>query len=83
MFDFNVRHIIGKKYIVADALSKRGRSASNNINKAVEEDINEFLIWEIDILTIRIFILLITNKEDGAFKVNIDWLIDSYAYRAN
>jgi len=70
MFDFNVRHIIGKKYIVADALSRRGRSASDDINKAVEEDINKFLTREIDILTIYISTLLIANKEDRPFKVD-------------
>ena len=70
MFNFNVKYIIGKKYIVADTLSKRGRFAFNDINKAVKEDINEFLTREIDILTIYISTLLIANKEDRPFKVD-------------
>ena len=44
LFDFEVRYIPGTKYIIADNLSRRSRTKSDDINEEHTEDINDFII---------------------------------------
>jgi len=44
LFDFEIRHIPGTKYIVADNFSRRPRIKSDDINEKYTEDINNFII---------------------------------------
>jgi hypothetical protein len=52
LFDFEVRHILGIKYIITDSLSRRPRTVSDNINEIYEEDIDDFITAELNILSI-------------------------------
>jgi hypothetical protein len=52
LFDFEVRHISGIKYIAINGLSRRPRTASDDINKIYEEDIDDFIAVELNILSI-------------------------------
>jgi hypothetical protein len=52
LFDFEVRHVLGTKYITADGLSRRPRTASDNINEIYEKDIDDFIATELNILSI-------------------------------
>ena len=44
LFDFEVRHVPGTKYIAVDNLSRRPRTKSDDINEEYTEDINDFII---------------------------------------
>jgi hypothetical protein len=52
LFNFEVRHVLGIKYIIIDSLSRRPRTVSDNINEMYEEDINNFITVELNILSI-------------------------------
>ena len=43
LFDFEVRHVPGNKHIVVDRLSWKPRTKSDDIDKANEVDINNFI----------------------------------------
>jgi hypothetical protein len=51
-FDFEIRHIPGIKHTAADGLSRRPRTASDNINEMHEEDIDDFITAELNTLSI-------------------------------
>ena len=44
MFDFEVRYILGTKYIIVDSLFRYPRTKFDNINKEYAEDIDDFII---------------------------------------
>ena len=48
LFDFEVRHVPGRKHTAADGLSRRPRTKSDDIDKAHEEDIDEFIQQELN-----------------------------------
>jgi hypothetical protein len=52
LFDFEVRYIPDIKYIIIDGLSRRPRTASDDINKMHEKDINNSIIIELNTLSI-------------------------------
>ena len=52
LFDFEVRHIPGRKHSGPDSLSRRPRTESDNIDEAHEEDIDDFI--DRDLNSIRI-----------------------------
>jgi hypothetical protein len=52
LFNFEVRHVPGTKHIVIDGLSRRPRTASDDIDEMHEEDIDDFIVAELNILSI-------------------------------
>ena len=48
LFDFDVRHVPGKKHGAADGLSRRPRTASDDIDEANEVDIDDFIDAEMN-----------------------------------
>ena len=59
LFDFEVQHILEKKHIAADRLSRRPRTESDDINNKNKEDIKDFINAELDILLVA---LIYTNN---------------------
>jgi hypothetical protein len=63
MFDFDVRHIPGRKHTVADGLSRCPRTESDDIDEQNEEDIEDFLDTELAILSIAPISVVPENSE--------------------
>jgi hypothetical protein len=66
LFDFEIRYISGTKYTIINGLSRRPRTASNNINEIYEEDIDNFIIAELNTLSIQPVLIadkLIVNED--------------------
>ncbi len=55
LFDFEIRYVFSMKYIIADDLSRRPRIKSDDINEEYTEDINDFIITQLDML--RVFFI--------------------------
>ena len=53
LFDFEVRHVPGTKHTAADGLSRRPRTASDDIDEIYEEDIDDFIAAELNTLSIQ------------------------------
>jgi hypothetical protein len=53
LFNFEIRHIPGTKHITINNLSRRPRTALDNINKMHEKDIDNFIIIKLNILNIQ------------------------------
>ena len=49
LFAFEVHHLPGKKNVIADALSRKGRGLSDDIDDANEGDIDDFIDAKINI----------------------------------
>ena len=43
LFDFNVRHVLDKKYTATNELFRKFHDLSNNIDKVYTENINDFI----------------------------------------
>jgi hypothetical protein len=52
LFNFEIRHVSGIKYIAVNSLSRRPRTASDNIDKIYEKDIDNFITAELNTLSI-------------------------------
>jgi hypothetical protein len=52
LFDFEVCHVLGTKYTATNDLSRRPRTASDDINKMHEKDIDNFITTELNTLSI-------------------------------
>jgi hypothetical protein len=52
LFNFEVRHVSGTKHTITNGLSRRPRTALNNINKMHKEDIDNFIIAKLNTLNI-------------------------------
>lgn len=52
LFDFEVKHVPGKKHTAADGLSRRSRTESDRIDEENEVDIDEFIQVELNSLKI-------------------------------
>ena len=48
LFDFEVRHVLGTKHTAPDALSRRPRTESDDIDEANEVDIDDFIEAELN-----------------------------------
>ena len=60
LFDFEIRYVFSMKYIIADDLSRRPRIKSDDINEEYTEDINDFIITQLDML--RVFPIKSQNE---------------------
>ena len=67
LFDFEIQHVLEKKHIVANGLSRRPCTKSNNIDKAYKIDINEFIDFELGALSI----VLVRVEENCTNKTTI------------
>jgi hypothetical protein len=70
LFDFTVWHVPGTKHTAADRLSRRPCTGLDNINKANEVDINNFINAKLNAFSIA----LVTVRETEA-----DLLTDRYS----
>ena len=50
LFDFEVKHIPGKKHTAANGLSRRGATPDKMKEEAKEEDIDDFIDAQLDSL---------------------------------
>jgi hypothetical protein len=60
LFNFEVRYVSGIKYITVDGLSRRPRTASDNIDEIYKEDIDNFIAVELNTLSIQS--ILVTDE---------------------
>jgi len=54
LFDFEVQYVLGRKHTTTNRLSRHLHTKSNNINKAHEIDIKEFIDFELGALSIAL-----------------------------
>ena len=73
-FNFEVKHIPGTKHTAADGLSRRPRSASDDIDEAEEIDIDDFI--DAELAPVRVFPIA-TSQADG--EQQIQWLEGDYS----
>jgi hypothetical protein len=52
LFDFEVRHVPGRKHTAADGLSRRPRTRSDDVDECYETDIEDFIDAELGALSI-------------------------------
>ena len=52
MFDFEVRHILGRKHTAADGLSRRPPTAADIAEAETETDIDDFILAELNSLRV-------------------------------
>jgi hypothetical protein len=52
LFDFEVRHVPGRKHTAADGLSRRPRTESDNVDEQYKTDIEDFIDAELGALSI-------------------------------
>ena len=62
MFNFNVRHILDKKYITTDEFFRKPREFSNDIDKVYEKNINDFIDDQFN--CVRICSMRVNEKDD-------------------
>ena len=62
MFDFNVRHVLDKKHIATDELSRKSREFSNDIDEIHEENIDDFIDDQLN--CVRICSMRINENDD-------------------
>ena len=68
MFDFNVRHVLNKRYIVINKLSWRSREISNDIDEVHEENIDDFIDDHLN--CIQICSMRVNENDDEQFLKN-------------
>lgn len=77
LFDFEVRHIPGQKYSTIDGLSQQPLTAANIAETEAEEDIDDFILAELNYLRVSpIFLdkstpILANNYSDYSKKIAI------------
>jgi hypothetical protein len=69
LFDFKVRHVLGKKNAAIDGLSRQPRTELDNINKVYKQDINNFVKAELRALSITP--IQIEEVEDNVVAKNV------------
>ena len=74
-FDFEVRHIPGTKHTAADGLSRRPRTASDDIDEENAEDIDDFIDAQLN--SIRVFPIDVDPVLEGEYSEQ-SWKIAQY-----
>ena len=75
LFDFEVRHIPGRKHSAADGLSRRLPTTSDLAEAEAEEDIDDFILAELNSLRVSLISLdeltlfLADNYSDDSWKI--------------
>ena len=62
LFDFDVRHVLGKKYTAADELFRRPREFSNDIDEVHEKNIDDFIDDQFNY--VRICLMRVNKNDD-------------------
>ena len=62
LFDFNVRHVVDKKYTATDKFFQRPRELSNDIDKIYEKNIDDFINDQLN--CVRICSVRINENDD-------------------
>ena len=62
MFNFNVQHVLDKKYTAADKLFRRFRESSNDIDEIHEKNIDDFIDDQLNCVQVC---LMQINKNDN------------------
>ena len=68
LFNFNVRHVLDKKHIAADELSRKLRESSNDIDEVHEKNIDNFIDDQLN--CIQICLMWINENDDEQFLKN-------------
>ena len=68
LFDFNVRHILNKRYIATDELSRRFYKFLNDIDEVHEKNINDFINDQFNCM--QISSMQINENDDEQFLKN-------------
>ena len=75
LFDFKVWHILGQKPIAANRLSRRPLSATDLAEAEVEENIDDFMLSELNSFRVSLIsldeltIILVDNYSDDSWKI--------------
>ncbi len=75
MFDFKVWHILGRKYITADGLSRKLPTIVNIVEAEAKKDIDDFILTELNSFKISPISLdelgpiLVNNYSDNSQKI--------------
>jgi hypothetical protein len=67
LFNFNIRYIPGIKHIIANGLSRRPRTQSDNNNEENEIDIDNFIDTKLAFINIRPIKARITFKLNNSY----------------
>jgi len=73
LFDFNVQHVPRRKYTVADGLSRRPRTALDDVDEAAEIDIDDFINAELNCVRV-----MPARLEVGGYDIDLP-LVSEYS----
>ena len=68
LFEFDVRHVFGKRHTATDELFRRSRESSNNIDKVYEKNIDDFINDQLN--CVRVCSMRINENDDEQFLKN-------------
>ena len=68
LFNFDVRHVLGKRHTAADELSRRSRELSNDIDEVHEKNIDNFIDDQFN--CVRICSMRVNENNDEQFLKN-------------
>ena len=68
MFDFNVRHVLGKRYTATDELFRRSCEFSNDIDEVHEKNIDDFINDQFN--CVRVDSMRVNKNDDEQFLKN-------------
>ena len=68
MFNFDVRHVLDKRYIATDELFRRSRESSNDIDEIHEKNIDDFIDDQFNCM--RICSMRVNKNDDKQFLKN-------------
>ena len=62
MFNFDIRHVLGKRYIATNEFFRRSRELSNNIDEIYEKNIDDFINDQFNYM--RVCLMQVNEKND-------------------